>query len=54
MTRSTWAWPLVIAGCSIFGLVVALLGDGWLDLLSAAALAAPALAVIWAMRPRRA
>ena len=45
--------PIAIAVLSIFGLVSALTGDGWRDALSWAGLAAPVLAVAWAMQARR-
>lgn len=53
MTRSTFAWPAIIALLSLAGLIGALTGDGLPDLLSALALAAPVVAVLWAARPGR-
>lgn len=48
MRRSTfkrvWLAPLIMALLSLFGLVVALLADGWGDLLSWLALGVP----VWA------
>lgn len=49
-----FAIPLVLAVLSSVALVVALTGDGWRDVLSWIGLAAPILAVGWAMRARRA
>lgn len=54
--RSLWAifaLPLAIAVLSLVGVVSALTGDGPRDVLSWAGLAAPVLAVTWAMRARR-
>lgn len=48
-----FAWPLAIFVIGIAGLVIALTGDGWRDGAAWAALAAPVLAVGWAMRARR-
>lgn len=53
MTRSTFALPAIIAASSLLGLLSALLGDGWRDMLSWAALSAPLLAVAWAWRRAR-
>ncbi|MEQ8233213.1 MAG: hypothetical protein RLW61_02140 [Gammaproteobacteria bacterium] len=50
---STWRAPIGIALASVVGLVGALLGDGAVDALAAAALAVPIGAVLWAMRARR-
>jgi hypothetical protein len=47
-----FAVPLALALLSLVGLVAALTGDGWRDALSWAALGAPVLAVLWAMRRR--
>ena len=54
MIRSTFAIPVMLALLSLLGLVVALTGDGWRDTLSWAALAAPLLAVLWAVTRRSA
>lgn len=55
MTRSLWMilrWPLLIAMVSIVGLVSALVGDGWWDMLSWATLGVPALGFsLWCLRP---
>lgn len=51
--RTAFAAPLVMSVLSLIGLVSALAGDGLADWLSWAALAAPVLAVAWAMRRRR-
>lgn len=51
--RAIFAAPLAVALLSIAGLASALTGDGWRDALSWAGLAAPVLAVAWAMRARR-
>lgn len=48
-----FAIPLAIAMLSSVALVLALTGDGWRDVLSWVGLAAPVLAVGWAMRARR-
>lgn len=48
-----FAVPLALCVLGMIGLVSALTGDGWRDLLSWAALAVPVLAVLWAMRVRR-
>lgn len=55
--RSFWAIfaaPLIMGVISLMGLVSALAGDGPADWLSWVTLAVPVLAVIWAMRRRRA
>jgi hypothetical protein len=49
----TFAAPLVIALASAIGLVAALVGDGFADLLSWIGLGVPVAAVIWAMLRRR-
>ena len=48
-----FAVPLALLMLGVIGLVSALTGDGWRDLLSWAALAVPVLAVLWAMKARR-
>lgn len=48
-----FAWPLALFVIGIAGLVIALTGDGWRDGAAWAALAAPVLAVVWAMGARR-
>lgn len=48
-----FAVPLAIAVFSAVGLVSALTGDGWRDMLSWAALGVPVIAVGWAMKARR-
>jgi hypothetical protein len=48
-----FAMPIVIAAISIVGLVGALLGDGWLDVISWAGLLVPLVAIAWALRYRR-
>ena len=48
MIRSTFALPLGLALLSLAGLVLALTGEGWRDLVSWLTLLAPILAVIWA------
>jgi len=53
MIRSTFAIPLILAAASLFGLVVALTGDGVPDLLAWIALFLPIAAVAWAMRVKR-
>ncbi len=49
-----FAVPLLLAAVTIVGLVAALLGDGWLDVLSWVGLAVPALVIPWALVRRRA
>jgi len=44
--------PLVIALLSAVGLIAALTGDGWLDVVSWAALSVQPVVIIWAMRRR--
>lgn len=51
--RAVFALPLLIAAVSVLGLLSALTGDGWRDIVSWLGLAAPMLAVIWATRVRR-
>ena len=48
-----FAIPLALAALSSVALIVALTGDGWRDVLSWIGLAAPVLAVGWAMQARR-
>jgi len=43
----------MIGAASLFGLVAALTGDGWRDVLSWAGLAIPLAATGWAMRAKR-
>ncbi len=50
---SILALPVAIFVFGIAGLVIALTGDGWRDAVAWAALLAPVLAVVWAMRARR-
>jgi uncharacterized membrane protein len=54
--QSLWivfAWPIAIAVLSVFGLIVALTGDGWRDTLSWLGLAAAVLPLPWALVARR-
>lgn len=53
MIRSTWALPALLALATLFGLILALTGDGWRDTLACIALATPVLATGWAMRRQR-
>jgi hypothetical protein len=53
LVRATWPIPIAISLLSIVGLVAALTGDGWRDMLSWLALAAPIAATGWAMHARR-
>jgi len=53
IVRSTFFLPAVIALASSIGLVAALVGDGWMDGISWLGLAAPLLAVGWAISRRR-
>lgn len=52
MIRSTFAIPSLIAITSVVGLVAALTGDGWRDVIAWVGLAIPILAVAWAYRAR--
>ncbi len=52
MTRSTFALPALIAAFSLAGLVIALTGEGWRDILSWGTLSAPLVAVLWAAARR--
>lgn len=45
--------PLLIGLFSVVGLVAALTGDGWRDVISWLSLAMPVAAVAWAMKHRR-
>lgn len=51
--RAIFALPLVIGALGVIGLVSALTGDGWRDVVSWIGLAVPVLAVVWAMKARR-
>jgi len=51
--RAIFAIPLALAVLSSVALIVALTGDGWRDVASWVGLAAPVLAVGWAMQMRR-
>ena len=51
--QAIFAVRLVLAALSSVALVIALTGDGWRDVISWIGLAAPVLAVGWAMRARR-
>lgn len=51
--RAVFGWPFLIFMLGLFGLVIALTGDGWRDVAAWAALLAPCAAVVWAMRARR-
>ncbi len=42
-----WGVPIVLGVMTVIGLLAALLGDGIWDAVSAAMLAAPALAALW-------
>ncbi|EZQ19045.1 hypothetical protein QAO71_12125 [Halopseudomonas sp. SMJS2] len=42
-----WRWPVLFGTVSAAGLIVALLGDGWYDVLSCLALGLVAAAGIW-------
>jgi hypothetical protein len=48
-----FAAPVAICVLGAIGLVSALTGDGWRDALAWAGLAAPVVAVAWAMLARR-
>jgi hypothetical protein len=51
--RKIFAAPLLICVLGVIGLVSALTGDGWRDVLSWAGLAVPLIATGWAMAARR-
>lgn len=51
--RAIFAVPLLIAVLSTVGLISALTGDGWRDIISWLGLAVPVLAVFWAMKARK-
>jgi hypothetical protein len=42
-----WGGPIAFAVLTCIGLVAALLGDGWWDMVSAVALGVPVLACAW-------
>ena len=46
-----WTWPVVYGTASAVGLAAALLGDGWLDVVSWLTLAAPLAGITYAIRP---
>ncbi|WP_167080961.1 hypothetical protein [Massilia aquatica] len=48
-----WGWPIVFGVLTCIGLIAALLGDGWWDLVSAVTLGAPVLACGWYSFKRR-
>ncbi|WP_199768600.1 hypothetical protein [Sphingobacterium sp. HMA12] len=41
-----WGMPILLAVLSLFGLIAALLGEGWLDLLGWLALSVPLVLII--------
>jgi hypothetical protein len=49
--KRPYAFPLFFAVTSMVGLVVALVGEGWLDGVGAAALTLPFFALGWRLRP---
>lgn len=53
MVLRAFAAPLAIALASLFGLLIALLGDGWHDVVAWIALASPLAATAWAWLQRR-
>ena len=53
MIRATWPLPILIAILSLVGLVAALTGDGWRDVLSWIGLAAAVFPLPWALAARR-
>ncbi|HMM77277.1 MAG TPA: hypothetical protein PJ986_16345 [Gammaproteobacteria bacterium] len=53
MSLRVFAAPAAIAIASLFGLLIALLGDGWHDVLAWIALASPLVAAVWAWLRRR-
>lgn len=53
MIRSTFGIPTIIALVSVIGLIAALTGDGWRDMVSWIGLALPVAAVSWAIGVQR-
>ena len=51
--QSTFFWPIILAVLSVFGLIIALTGEGWRDAVSWLALAAPIIAIAWAVTAKR-
>ena len=51
--RAIFALPVIIAILGAVGLVSALTGDGWRDIVSWIGLVVPVLATAWAMKARR-
>jgi len=47
MTGNVWFTPILVGLISTVGLAVALLADGWADILSVALLAIPAALCVW-------
>lgn len=48
----TFAWPIVFATIMVAGLVLGLLGTGWVDWVAVALLAGPTIFCIWTLRAR--
>jgi hypothetical protein len=42
-----WRWPIMISAVSAFGLVSALVGDGWADVLAWVGLGAPVFIAVF-------
>ena len=53
MIRATWPLPILVGLLSVVGLVAALTGDGWRDVMSWIGLLTPIGAVGWAVRTKR-
>ncbi len=51
--RAIFAAPIIIAALGVIGLVSALTGDGWRDVLSWGGLVVPIIVFGWAMIARR-
>lgn len=51
--RQIFAMPVLLAILTAIGVLSALTGDGWRDALSWLTMAAPLLAIIWAMGFRK-
>ena len=47
-TRQIFFWPLIVNGICLLGLVAALIGDGWLDLLSWVCLGGSVALIVYA------
>ena len=53
MNLRIFGWPALLAALTLAGLFAGLLGDGAVDWIATAALAAPLAVLAWAWRARR-